>query len=405
MTTTLTPSNASPGACPDETLGCADFRSLPIPEMETILQRFEHRVTKAQQLNPPTKDRVKQAIRRQGTGPCPVRLKRLSLDIILRYGNRLADLFCAYPDDLVAVIPYDITIGYQLPGKTPFINAVEVMMRSAEWTDEWGTQWSHAFGGVGATPSSHPLQDWSQLDEFIKNNIPNPRVLGRLDSAAAALKVHAPTKYCYGIIHLALFERLHCLRGMQNLFMDFYTNEPEVRKLMEVLQAYLIEHVRMWAEIGADGVFMTDDWGSQTGLMISPDLWRSFFKPCYATVFEEIHRLGMDVLFHSCGNVMDIVGDLIDIGLDVLDPVQPGAMDIEVLAKQFGGHLAFSGAIDIQEVLCAGTPRQVKDHVRKVVDTLGRPFGGGLLLGPANVMTPDTPFENLFALFDAAHNQ
>jgi uroporphyrinogen decarboxylase len=383
----------------------ADFRALPVPEMERIIAQFEDRVGAAQQANPPTEERVKQAIRRKGTGPWPVRLKRLSFDIILRYGDALADLFCAQPDDLVAVIPYDITIGYQPPEKTPRINPVEALMREAEWIDEWGTRWGHAFGGVGATPIAHPLLDWSQLDAYIADKIPKPRIPGRLDTAAAALKVHGPTKYCYGIIHLALFDRMHALRGMQEIFVDFCTNEPEVHRLMDALREYLLESVRMWAEIGADGVFMTDDWGSQTGLMIAPDLWRRLFMPYYAVVFEEIHRLGMDVLFHSCGNVMSIVGDLIDIGLDVLDPVQPGAMDIDALAREYGGHVAFSGAIDIQDVLCVGTPQQVKDHVHRVADTLAQPFGGALLLGPSNVMTPDIPFENLEALFEAAHNQ
>ena len=150
---------------------------------------------------------------------------------------------------------------------------------------------------------------------------------------------------------------------------------------------------------------MTDDWGSQNGLMISPDLWRSLFKPYYARVFAEIHRLGMDAIFHSCGNVTPIVGDLIDIGLDMLDPVQPGAMDIAQIAREFGGKAAFCGAVDVQNLLVSGSPQQVKDVVRRVVETLGRPFGGALLLGPANVMTPDIPFENLVALFEAAHEQ
>lgn len=385
-------------SAPDE-----NFRDLPVPEMEARIAHFEGRVNAAQEKAAPTKDWVRKAIHRQGTGRCPVRLKRLSLDIILRYGDALADLFCAYPDDVVAVIPYDITVGYQLPDKTPRVNPIEVLMKEAEWVDEWGTRWGHAFKGVGATPVEHPLKDWSMLEGYLRTGIPDPKAPGRLDSAAAALALHAPSKYCYGIIHLALFERLHSLRGMENLLMDLYTNEIEVRRLMDVLEAYMLELIRQWAALGADAVFMTDDWGSQTGLMISPELWRRIFKGYYARVFDEIHRLGMDVVFHSCGNVMAVVGDLIDIGLDVLDPVQPGAMDIGLLAREYGGKVAFSGAVDIQDLLCLGTPRQVKDEVRRIVETLGGPYGGSLILGPANVMTPDTPFENLAALFEAAH--
>ena len=382
-----------------------DFRGLSIPDMEAIIARFEERVNAAQDAHAPTKDWVKKAIHRQGPGRSPVRLKRLSFDIILRYGDALADLFRAYPDDVVAVIPYDITIGYQPPEKRPRVNPIEALMREAQWVDEWGTTWGHAFGGVGATPVGYPLKNWGMLEGYLDRCVPDPHAAGRLDGAAEALKRHRATKYCYGVTHLALFERLHALRGMNELFTDFCTNEPEVSRLLDVLEGYLIEMVRGWAALGADGVFMTDDWGSQSGLLISPAMWRHFFKPRYAHVFAEAHRLGLDVLFHSCGNVMDIVGDLIDIGMDVLDPVQPGAMDVDRLAREFGGRTAFSGAVDIQQLLCSGTPQQVKDEVRRIIDTLGRPFGGSLLLGPANVMTPDTPFENLEALFEASHSQ
>lgn len=382
----------------------ADFRLLPIAEMEARIAAFEARVNEAQDANPPTKAWVKEAIHRRGSGRCPVRIKRLSLDLILRYGDRLADLFCEYPDDVIAVIPYDITIGYQPPEKTPRLNPVEALMRDMQWVDEWGTRWGHAFGGVGATPVDEPLKDWAQLDEYLDTGIPDPHAPGRFDAAKPALDRH-PAKYRYGVVHLAMFERLHALRGMQNLFTDFYTNEADVLRLMDALQAYLIEIVRAWGDMGADGVFMTDDWGSQSGLFIAPDLWRHFFKQYYANVFAEVHRLGMDVLFHSCGNVTDIVEDLVDAGMDVLDPVQPGAMDIDRLASEFGGKTAFSGAVDIQHLLCDGTPQTIKDEVHRIIDTLGRPFGGSLLLGPANVMTPETPIENLRALFEAAHEQ
>ncbi len=382
-----------------------DFRLLPIPEMEARIHRFEERVSAAQIANPPSKDWVKQALHRKGDSRCPVRLKRLSLDIILRYGDALADLFCDYPDDVVAMIPYDITVGYQPPGKSPRINPVEALMREMEWTDEWGTRWGHAFAGVGATPVDHPIKNWSMLDAYLRRGVPDPDAPGRLDSVESTLAVHGADKYCFGIIHLALFERFHALRGMENTFMDFCVNERESNRLLDALEAYLIALVRRWGALGADGVFMTDDWGSQNGLMISPDLWRSLFKPRYARVFEETHRLGMDAIFHSCGNVTPIVGDLIDIGLDMLDPVQPGAMDVGQIAREFGGKVAFCGAVDVQNLLGSGSPQQVKDEVRRIIETLGKPFGGALLLGPANVMTPDIPFENLVALFEAAHEQ
>ncbi len=380
-----------------------DYRLLPTAEMERIVARFEHRVNQAQAAAAPTKDWVKKAIHRQGSGRCPVRIKRLSLDVVLRYGDDLADLFCEYPDDAVAIVPYDIFIGHQPPGKSPRINPVEVLTQTAQWTDEWGTRWGHAFGGCGATPVGYPLRDWAGLEDYVAHRIPNPRAPGRLDSAAEILRLHAATKYCIGIIHLSLFERLHAIRGMENVFADFYEHEPETRRLLDAIADYLSELIHSWAEIGVDAVFLTDDWGSQTSLMISPPMWRRFFKPYYARAFGEAHDRGLDVIFHSCGNVTAVVDDLIEVGMDVLDPVQPGAMDIDEIARRFGGRCSFAAAIDVQHLLSHGSPQNVRDGVRRVMDILGHPFGGSLLVGPANVITPEIPFENLQALFEAAH--
>ena len=192
---------------------------------------------------------------------------------------------------------------------------------------------------------------------------------------------------------------------MQELFLDLHDHEQPLRRLMDALRDYLIELIGYWGELGADAVFLTDDWGSQTSLMISPPMWRRYFKPYYEEVFTHAHRLGMDVIFHSCGHVTPIVDDLIEAGIDVLDPIQPGAMDMDEVARRFGGRVAFSGAIDLQRLLCSASPGEVRDAVRRVIETLGAPFGGSLLVGPANVMTPEIPLENLRALFEAAHEK
>ena len=135
---------------------------------------------------------------------------------------------------------------------------------------------------------------------------------------------------------------------MEDLFVDFHTSEGPLRRLLDALAAYAVRLVGRWGQLGADAVFLTDDWGSQTGLMISPAMWADFFREHYRALFAEAHRHRMEVIFHSCGNVVDIVDELIDLGLDVLDPVQPGAMDLDEVAERFGGRVSFSGAVDLQ---------------------------------------------------------
>jgi len=316
--------------------------------------------------------------------------------------DQLADIFCKYPDDVIHAQPYEICVGYQPPDRVDRVDAVKVLTESAEWTDEWGTRWGHRTGGLGATPVDVPLKDWSQLDDYLAHRIPDPNAPGRLASVKPMLSLHGETKYCVGVIHLALFERFHCLRGMENTFVDLGTNEREVHRLCHALTDYLVELVRRWGETPVSALFLTEDWGSQNHLMISLAMWRKYFKPHYRRVFDEIHRGGKDIIFHSCGNVMGIIPELIDLGVDVLDPVQPGAMEIEQVAKQFGGRIAFAGGIDDQR-LEVYTPEEIREVVRRTVDILGRPFGQGYIGGPANVVPPTVPLENLEALIEAFH--
>lgn len=386
-----------------DSLPFADFRALPFSQMQAIVARFEERVNAAQRALPPSKEAVRSALRRKGAARCPVRMRRLSMDVMVRYGDALADLFCAFPDDVIHVQPYEFCLGYQAVDRPNRLNELQVLLQPGEWLDEWGTRWGHASGGVGATPVDYPLKDWTQLDEYLGSRMPDPHVAGRLDSARAVLAMHGESRYCVGVIHLVLFERLHCLRGMDNAFMDLCTNGAEIRRLLEALTDYAVGLVEEWAPTPVSALFLTDDWGSQTGMMVSLAMWRKYFKPHYRRIFEAVHRAGKDVIFHSCGNVASIIPELIELGVDVLDPLQPEAMDLADIARRFGGQLAFCGAITDQR-LEESTPQEVRDMVHRAVETLGKPFGNAYLVAPSNVLPPSVPIENIAALLEACHD-
>jgi uroporphyrinogen decarboxylase len=380
-----------------------EINTLTVAEREEIVRRFHTRVDAAIAGCSPSKQRIKQALSRGGAARCPVRLRRLSLDVILRYGDALAELFCEFPDDAIFTPSYDLFIGYQSPDREPKINTIQVLTEDAQWTDEWGTVWGHAKTGVGASTISNPLTDWSQLDDYLANRMPDPRVPGRLDGALPSWRMHAETRYFGGMTLMALFERLHCLRGMENTYADFHSNPDEVYRLLDALTDYYVEIVRAWGRLGnVDAVFFSDDWGTQKSLMISPAMWRKFFASRYRRICDEAHRHGLHIVFHSCGNVFSIIGDLIEAGVDVMDPIQPEAMDLAEVAKNFGGKIAFCGGLSDQKIAKI-SPQEVRDHVRWVIETLGKPFGNAYLVGPSNVLCPEVPFENLRALFEACH--
>ncbi len=133
---------------------------------------------------------------------------------------------------------------------------------------------------------------------------------------------------------------------------------------------------------------------------MNPDDWRKFYKPSYKRMFDRVHLGGGHVWMHLCGNVRAILPDLIDIGLNVLNPVQPQAMDTSELAKEFGGQVCFNGGIDVQGTLIQGSTEDVRREVHTLVDLFGK-FNGGYIGGTSHSVMPETPLDNVVALFEA----
>jgi uroporphyrinogen decarboxylase len=376
-----------------------EWRRLPLARMEEISARFESAVKAAQLASPPSRELLRRAVRRQEAARCPVWLRRVTPDLVIRYGEALVELFSEFPDDLGRVSPYDLMVGYR--PKIP-ITPVEALMTDAEWTSEWGVRWRHVVGGVGASEAASALPDWSGLEAYLAT-LPDPDEPGRLSAAAPpARELHTAGRYVFGLFGSAYFH-FFSIRGFENSLVDLHVEPQNTRRLLDALHDYALRLVRQWAKIGVDALLFLDDWGTMNGLIVSPRTWREYFKPLYRDLFAETHRLGMDCWLHTCGDVVEIVDDLIECGLDVLDPVQTSAMDIRELADRFGGRISFCGTIDVQKLLPLGTPREIRDHIGRCRDVLARPFGNGLILAPTNTITPDVPFENLRAMFEACH--
>jgi uroporphyrinogen decarboxylase len=158
------------------------------------------------------------------------------------------------------------------------------------------------------------------------------------------------------------------------------------------------------AELGVDMILTGDDFGTQRGMMVSPELWRKYFKPRMRSLFLELKRIRpeLKIAYHSCGTILPIIPDLVEIGLDVLNPIQPAAlgMDLGALKKEYGRELAFFGGVDEQQVLPFGTPAEVEEEVQLRIKQAGA--DGGFILAPSHNIQPDTPLANILAFFNAA---
>ncbi|MCX7428707.1 MAG: hypothetical protein NTW96_24155 [Planctomycetia bacterium] len=200
-----------------------------------------------------------------------------------------------------------------------------------------------------------------------------------------------------------IWERPALVRGWENMFLDMHERPDWVHFLCRKFTDFYKEDYARAAEAtgGRIDLFLViSDLGSQTGPLISLGMFREFVAPYIKEMADAIHALGAKVLYHSCGSIVPFIPELIRLGVDVLDPIQPvgSEMSPERLKADFGDRLCFHGGIDMQHLLPHGTPGEVAAEVRRYCETLGR--DGGYILGPAHFFQPDVPPENILAVYE-----
>jgi len=267
--------------------------------------------------------------------------------------------------------------------------------------------------GIGHVPGSlyhfedyvHPLRDARTAADV--EAYPFPDILADYRYEGFAERVAAWRERGYavsgGIPHYSgtLFECAWILRGMENLLVDFLVNPEVAEALLDRLTHTGVESARRAAAAGVDVLETGDDVGTQRGMMMSPALWRQWLKGRLAQVIAAAKAVKPDliVLYHSDGNIEHIIPELIEVGVDVLNPVQPECMDPAALKLCYGDRLAFWGTVGTQTTMPFGTPEEVRAVVRERIETVGE--GGGLLLAPTHVIEPEVPWANILAFFQA----
>jgi len=271
-----------------------------------------------------------------------------------------------------------------------------------EYTDEWGIGWKwfdHPSGGAFTEMVRHPLAAIRDPAEF---TLPDFSREDRYDGARQLIAEYGAEYGIMGGLACTLFELAWYLRGIEQVLIDLATNKDFFHAYLDKLVRWIEVAGRKFVQLGVDIVWIGDDVGMQDRMMISPAAFREFLKPRYARLFAEWKALnpGVKIAFHSDGYCYPIVADLVEIGLDILNPVQPKSMDPARVKQQFGRNLTLWGTVDIQEVLPFGTPQDVAEEVKLRLRTAGQ--GGGLILAPAHNIQPEVPVENILAFYDAA---
>jgi len=267
--------------------------------------------------------------------------------------------------------------------------------------DEWGVVWTTSEIDRGAPcPSpamgTHPPIVRPTLSGYA---FPDPTAPCRFDGLDAWCERNRGN---YTILWVGdLWERATFLCGMENLLLWLALEPGFVHELLEGIADFVLRTMEILIHrFPFDGVALSDDYGTQRSMLISPDAWRRFVKPHLARIFARAKAGGKTVFLHSCGNVRAIVPDLVDLGLDILHPIQPEAMDILALKREFGRHLAFCGGLGTQQLLVNASRAEVRSEVRRLKREMGA--GGAYILETGITIQADVPLANILAMIEQA---
>ena len=245
------------------------------------------------------------------------------------------------------------------------------IQQAGEGYDAWGVRW-HFGGGNPGLNGPTPVPGSELMDDFDdwREKVHFPDV-GKLPWQITKSMVPEDRSdiVVYGLLLSGPFERMHYLAGFENSLCAFYDSPEEVHAFLEAMEENRIACIdKLYETVHPDVIQMQDDWGMQTSMLLSPELWREFFKPHEKRFAEHIHKLGMIYEHHSCGYVMPIVGDLVEIGVDALSPLNV-CNDIPQIKREFGNAICLIGGLNNQMIDAEGTgEEEIRAEVRRAID-------------------------------------
>ena len=271
------------------------------------------------------------------------------------------------------------------------------------YKDEWGIAWRNCsyetrFGrGFYTEIVGNPLSDDSAIAAY---RAPDPDRADLYAESEWVVRTFKDEYWIVGVTVTTIFETAWALRGYERILMDFVTDPDLADAILDIPFRYHLRAAERLVRMGVDMIWIGDDVGTQHTMLMAPETWRRFLKPRMAEFISTIKAINpaVKVAYHSDGCIYPIIAELIDVGVDILNPVQPKSMDPVLLKKEYGRKLCFWGSIDEQQTLPFGGVEDVRNEAILRLKTLGR--DGGLIIGPTHHVQLDTPVENIQALLD-----
>jgi len=226
--------------------------------------------------------------------------------------------------------------------------------------------------GTMGHPVEPSLPDWESADAL---RPPPLREADRLAAAPAYFEL-CEDRYRLASLDLSGFTVYTLIRGFENSMTDFLVEPERAGRLLDMIFDWECAMMSLVAKAGFHGIHFADDWGTQSGLMISPALWRKLFKPRYQKQFAWARRLGLETWFHCCGNLTELVEDFHEIGVDVLNIAQPNVVDVPLVSSRLRGKQCFLIPMSYQTVSISGTPDEIYAEAQRLYDLLGTGRGG-----------------------------
>lgn len=266
--------------------------------------------------------------------------------------------------------------------------------------DEWGVGHESTPTSMHMTKMLFPLEDAEDVQEILDYPLPSYSLKNNADLADRVKALHDRGIASVGNMQCTIWETSWYLRGMENLMMDMLTDEEMAAAILDRVAAMSTQRALLYVNAGCDILFLGDDIGMQHSIMMSRELYTTWIQPRLKKLIAAVKAVRPDIIvfYHSCGFVEPLIDDLIDAGIDVLNPIQSECMDFAEIYAKYHDRLVFHGTIGTQTVMPFGTPEEVRAEVWKNLDIAKE---GGLFVAPTHLLEPEVPWQNILAYVQA----